>query len=153
MSAEERLKELNVVLPAPPGPGGNYLSARRAGGFLYLAGVISSDASGVLAGTVGLERTVEDGYVAARSCALKQLAALRQELGSLDRVAAVVSATGYVNCVPQFAETPAVMNGFSDLIVEIFGAQGRHVRAAVGVSALPRNASVEVQMTVLVKEP
>lgn len=152
MSAEARLKELDVVLPAPPSQGGNYLSARRAGDFLYLAGVISSDASGVLAGTVGLERTIEDGYRAAQSCALKQLAVLRQELGSLDRVAAVVSVTGYVNCVPEFAETPAVINGFSDLMVEVFGEQGRHVRAAVGVSALPRNASVEVQMTVLVKE-
>jgi enamine deaminase RidA (YjgF/YER057c/UK114 family) len=150
MTAEEKIKELGLELPVLPVPGGNYLSARQVGNMLFLAGVISSDTSGVLTGTVGLDCNTEGGYLAARSCALTQLAVLRRELGSLDKVAAVVSVNGYVNCIPGFRDTPAVINGFSDLIVEVFGEIGRHARAAVGVSALPRNASVEVQMTVAV---
>jgi enamine deaminase RidA (YjgF/YER057c/UK114 family) len=101
----------------------------------------------------GVGSTIEEGYYAARACALTQLAALRRELGSLDRVAEVVSVTGYVNAVTGFADAPAVINGASDLLVEVFGESGRHVRAALGVSALPRNALVELQMSVRVKEP
>lgn len=89
-----------------------------------------------------------DGYAAARACALTQLAAIRRELGSLDAVAEVVSVNGYVNCVAGFTESPAVINGASDLLVQLFGEAGRHVRAAVGVNALPRAAMVEIQMTV-----
>jgi enamine deaminase RidA (YjgF/YER057c/UK114 family) len=94
---------------------------------------------------------VEQGYAAARACTLTQLAVLKRELGSLDRVAEVISVNGYVNAVSGFAESPAIINGASDLLVEVFGEAGRHVRAAVGVSALPRNALVEIQMTVRVK--
>ncbi len=86
--------------------------------------------------------------MAARACALTQLAIIRKHLGSLDLVKSIVSVNGYVNCIPGFADTPKVMNGASDLIVEIFGEAGQHVRAAVGVPALPRNAVVEIQMTV-----
>lgn len=151
MSAEDKLRELRLSLPTVPAPGGNYLPARKVGDVLYLAGVISGDEAGVLAGTVGRECSIGDGHHAARSCALRQLAVLRQQLGSLDNVVAVISVTGYVNCVPQFAETPAVINGFSDLIVAVFGDAGKHVRTAIGVAALPRNAMVEVQMSVQVK--
>jgi enamine deaminase RidA (YjgF/YER057c/UK114 family) len=97
---------------------------------------------------VGLDRTIEDGYAAARACVLTQLAVLRQHLGSLDAVRSVVTVNGYVNAVAGFADSPKVINGASDLLVEVLGDAGRHVRAAIGVSALPKNALVEVQMTV-----
>jgi enamine deaminase RidA (YjgF/YER057c/UK114 family) len=151
MNIEARLEALGVVLPEPPREGGNYVSAKSVGQLCFLAGVISTSKDGVIAGVVGGERTVEDGYAAARACALTQLAVLRAALGSLDRVEQIVSVNGYVNAVPGFAESPMVINGFSDLMLEVFGEAGKHVRAAVGVSALPRNALVEVQMTVAVK--
>ena len=139
-------------MPQLPAPGGNYLSAKRVGTIVYLAGVVSANADGVITGTAGLDRSIEDGYAAARACALTQLAVLKRELGSLSRVAEVLTVNGYVNAAPGFADSPAVINGASDLLVQIFGEAGRHVRAAIGVSALPRNALVEVQMTVRVTE-
>jgi enamine deaminase RidA (YjgF/YER057c/UK114 family) len=150
---ESRLKELGIVLPALPKPGGNYLPARTVGQMVYLAGVISMRDGGgeVLSGTVGADRKVEDGYAAARACALTQLAVLASHIGSLDRVKNLVTVNGYVNAVPGFPDSPKVINGASDLFVEIFGDAGRHVRAAIGVSALPRNALVELQMTVEVR--
>jgi enamine deaminase RidA (YjgF/YER057c/UK114 family) len=151
-SPEENLAALGLALPPPPAPGGNYVSAKRVGAIVYLAGVISSGANGVITGIAGADRTIDDGYAAARACALTQLAVLRRELGTLDSVAEVLTVNGYVNAVPGFADSPAVINGASDLLVGVFGEAGRHVRAAVGVSALPRNALVEVQMTVRVRE-
>jgi enamine deaminase RidA (YjgF/YER057c/UK114 family) len=145
---ETRLQELGIVLPALPAVGGNYLSAKRVGQIIYLAGVTSSNSAGVITGTVGLDRTVDEGYSAARACALAQLAVLQRHLGSLDLVKSVVNVNGYVNATPGFLDSPKVINGASDLFVEVWGEAGRHVRAAVGVSALPRNALVEVQMTV-----
>ena len=96
------------------------------------------------------ERTIEEGYAAARACALLHLAVLKRHLGSLDAVKSVVSVNGYVNAVAGFPDSPAVINGASDLLLEVFGEPGRHVRAAVGVSALPRNALVELQMIVAI---
>jgi enamine deaminase RidA (YjgF/YER057c/UK114 family) len=145
---EIQLEELGLTLPPPPAPGGNYLAAKRAGALVYLAGVISTNTSGVMTGTVGLDRSVNDGYNAARACALTQLAVLKRELGNLDAVAEIISVNGYVNAIAGFEDSPAVINGASDLLVQLFGESGKHVRAAVGVSALPRNAIVEVQMTV-----
>ena len=115
---------------------------------MYLSGVISMGSDGVITGTVGAGRTVQEGYAAARACALTHLAVLKRHLGSLDAVKSVLGVNGYVNAVAGFAESPAVVNGASDLLVQVFGEAGRHVRAAIGVSALPRNALVEVQMTV-----
>jgi enamine deaminase RidA (YjgF/YER057c/UK114 family) len=152
MTREEQLTRLGFALPPPPAPGGNYLSAKRVGAIVYLAGVISSNSSGVMTGTVGADCTVDDGYIAARSCALTQLAVLKRELGTLDTVAEIVSVNGYVNSIAGFAESPSVINGASDLLVGVFGEAGKHVRAAVGVSGLPRNAMVEVQMSVRVGE-
>ena len=152
MTLESKLAELALTLPSLPAPGGNYLSAKRVGAILYLAGVISSNTSGVMTGTVGLDRTVADGYAAARACALTQLAVIKRELSSLEAVAEIVSVNGYVNAVSGFEDSPAVINGASDLLVQLFGEAGKHVRAAVGVSALPRNAIVEIQMTVRVTE-
>ncbi len=128
--------------------GGNYISAKTVGQMVYLSGVVSMDATGVITGTVGADRTVEEGYAAARACALKLLAVLRKHLGSLDAVAEIVSVNGYVNAANGFTEPPKVINGCSDLLVDVFGDAGRHVRAAIGVNSLPRNALVEVQMSV-----
>jgi enamine deaminase RidA (YjgF/YER057c/UK114 family) len=145
---EARLAALSITLPPPPSPGGNYIAARTVGNIVFLSGVVSTDASGIVTGMLGLDRTVEEGYAAARACALTQLAVLRTHLGSLDAVKSVISVNGYVNAVAGFKDSPEVINGASNLLVEVFGEAGRHVRAAIGVSALPRYALVEVQMSV-----
>lgn len=150
--AEEKLAAMGLSLPALPSPGGNYVPAKQAGGVLYLSGVVSTGPSGIITGLAGTDRTVEEGYAAAQSCALTHLAVLKRELGSLDRVAEVLTVNGYVNAATGFHNAPEVINGASDLLVNVFGEAGRHVRAAIGVSALPRNALVEVQMTVRVAE-
>jgi enamine deaminase RidA (YjgF/YER057c/UK114 family) len=150
-TVQERLDALGLSLPTPPAPGGNYVSAKRVGEIVYLAGAISTGPSGVITGTAGLDRTIEDGYAAARACALTQLAVLKSEIGTLDRVIEILTVNGYVNAVQGFPDSPAIINGASDLLVSVFGDAGRHVRAAVGVSALPRHALVELQMTVRVK--
>lgn len=148
---ESKLRAMGITLPSLPQPGGNYLAARTVGPMVYLAGVISMRDGEVLAGTVGANRSIDEGYAAARACALTQLAVLAAHLGSLDQVKNLVTVNGYVNAVPGFPDSPKVINGASDLLVEIFGDAGRHVRAAIGVSALPRNAMVELQMTVEVR--
>jgi enamine deaminase RidA (YjgF/YER057c/UK114 family) len=149
---EQKIASLGFNLPQLPAPGGNYVSAKRVGNMVYLAGVISLGPEGVITGTVGADRTIDEGYAAARSCALTQLAVLKRELGSLDAIAEIVSVNGYVNAVAGFPDSPAVINGASDLLVQVFGDAGRHVRAAVGVNALPRHALVEVQMSVRMSE-
>jgi len=151
-SVEKTLTTLGFSLPPAPPSGGNYVAAKQVGALVYLSGVISTGPEGVITGAVGADRTVEEGYAAARACALAQLAVLKRELGSLDKIAEVVSVNGYVNAAPGFPDSPAVINGASDLFVQLFGEAGRHVRAAVGLNALPRNALVELQMTVRVKE-
>ncbi len=145
---EARLAEMGLVLPALPAAGGNYLSAKTVGQIVYLAGVISTNSEGAITGTVGVDCTIDEGYAAARACALTQLAVLRRHLGSLDAVKSIVSVNGYVNAIAGFQDSPKVINGASDLFVELLGEAGRHVRAAIGVSALPRHALVELQMTV-----
>ena len=151
-TAEENLKEMGLALPALSAPGGNYVSAKRVGTVVYLAGVVSIGPDGVITGQAGTDRSIEEGYAAARACALTHLAVLKRELGTLDAIAEILTVNGYVNAASGFADSPAVINGASDLLVALFGEAGRHVRAAVGVSALPRNALVELQMTVRVKE-
>jgi enamine deaminase RidA (YjgF/YER057c/UK114 family) len=146
MGAENAIA--NLTLPAPPAAGGNYIPARTVGSLVYLSGVISADEQGVITGTAGADRSVDEACTAARACALTQLSVLRQHLGSLDAVKQIVSVNGYVNAVPGFTQTPQAINGASDLLVEVFGEAGRHVRAAIGVSSLPRNALVELQMIV-----
>jgi enamine deaminase RidA (YjgF/YER057c/UK114 family) len=145
---EAQLRKLSITLPTPPEAGGNYIPAKTLGRMVYLAGVISSGPEGIIAGTVGLNRSIEEGYLAAKSCALTQLAVLKRHIGSLDAVKQIVTVNGYVNAVSGFPDSPKVINGASDLLVELFGEGGRHVRAAIGVSALPGNALVELQMTV-----
>jgi len=144
------LAELGVTLPELPVPraGGNYVSAKTCGNIVYLAGVVSQTPEGIVTGAVGVDRTLEEAYEAARLCAVTQLEVLHHYLGSLTKVRGVLTVNGYVNCVPGFADSPKVVNGASDLLVAVFGEAGRHVRAAIGVAALPRNALVELQMTV-----
>lgn len=149
---DANLAALGLTLPPAPSPAGSYVSSKQVGNLVYLSGVISTDANGIITGTAGTDRTVEEGYAAARACALTLLAVLKRDLGSLERVAEVVAVTGYVNAAPGFGDSPGVVNGASDLLVQVFGDAGRHVRAALGVSAVPRNALVEVQMTVRVSQ-
>ena len=149
---EAKLIALGFTLPSAPSPAGNYVSAKQVGNIVYLSGVISTGPEGVITGRAGADSTVDQGYAAARACALTLLAVLKRDLGSLDRVAEVVAVTGYVNAAPAFGDSPAIINGASDLLAEVFGDAGRHVRAALGFSALPRNDLVEVQMTVRVNE-
>ena len=149
---EEKLAQMGLTLPQLPAPGGNYVSAKRVAEVVYLSGAISTGPSGVITGTAGADRTIDEGYAAAQACALTQLAVLKRELGSLNDIAEVLTVNGYVNAAPGFGDSPAVINGASDLLVSVFGEAGRHVRAAVGVCALPRNALVELQMTVRLKD-
>jgi enamine deaminase RidA (YjgF/YER057c/UK114 family) len=148
MNADQKLSELGYTLPELPTAGGNYLPAKIVGNLVFLSGVISTDEHGVMTGIIGHDLLVEDGYAAARCCALTQLAVLKQTLGTLDRIKQIVSLNGYVNTISGFPDSPRVINGASDLLVEVFGEMGRHVRVAIGVAALPRNAMVEIQMTV-----
>ncbi|HVO58209.1 MAG TPA: RidA family protein [Dongiaceae bacterium] len=148
-SIEARLRELGVTLPPAAPAGGNYIPARTIGNVVLLSGVISMDPEGnIITGTMGLDSTIEQGYAAARRCAIGQLGVLQRHLGSLDKVRSVLSLNGYVNAVNGFTDAAKVVNGASDLLVEVFGEAGRHVRAAIGVNALPRKALVEVQMSV-----
>jgi enamine deaminase RidA (YjgF/YER057c/UK114 family) len=153
MTREDKLAQLGLALPSLPAPGGNYIPAKRLGDLVYLSGVISTSPDGILTGAVGLDRSIDEGYAAARACALTQLAVLKRELGSLGAIAEVISVNGYVNAVSGFPDSPAVINGASDLLVAVLGEDGKHVRAAVGVAALPRNAIVEIQMTVRALNP
>ena len=152
VSPEARLHELGLTLPDPPIPAGSYVPFRRAGNLLFLAGTLSSfNGTMTHTGAVGAACTVEDGRSAARACALNALAAARSALGTLDRVARVVLVSGYVWAVPGFSESPAVINGASDLLVEVFGEAGQHARTAVAVCGLPRESTVEIQVTLEVK--
>lgn len=149
MSAiERRLNSLGFQLPEPPAPGGNYVSFVIQDRFVFLAGVISTSHGSLITGTVGADKSIQDGYEAARACALIQLANLKAALGDLDQLERIISLNGYVNAIPGFTESPQVINGASDLLVELLGSRGLHARAAIGVSALPKNALVEIQMVV-----
>ncbi|MEM7673354.1 MAG: RidA family protein [Verrucomicrobiota bacterium] len=153
MSFESKIKDLQLEIPPPPAPGGNYVPTMRVGNLVYTAGAICiRDGEMTHVGQVGGERTIEDGYEGAKVCALNLLAAIRAEIGSLDKVDHFVSVSGYVNGVSGFPDSPAVVNGTSDLLLEIFGDAGKHVRAAVSVAGLPKNSTVEVQCVVAIKE-
>jgi enamine deaminase RidA (YjgF/YER057c/UK114 family) len=152
MSAEARLKELGIVLPSLGTPVANYLPYRLAGNILYLAGQGPRDESGKqLTGKLGKDISIEEGYRRARLVGLGLLAATRDALGSLDRVDYIVKLLGMVNAVPDFNDSPKVINGCSDLFVEIFGDAGRHARSAVGNVMLPNQISVEIEGIVAVK--
>jgi enamine deaminase RidA (YjgF/YER057c/UK114 family) len=152
MSAEARLKELGIVLPGLRKPVANYLPYRIAGNILYLAGQGPLDEHGKqMTGKVGRDIDIEEGYRRARRVGLGLLAAMRDALGSLDRVDYIVKLLGMVNAVPDFNDSPKVINGCSDLLVEVFGDAGRHARSAVGNVMLPNQISVEIEGIVAVK--
>ena len=153
MSIEARLAELGIKLPEPPAAAGSYVPTVRTGSLLYCAGTICSlDGNMTHTGQVGRDQTMQAGYEAARVCALNTLANIRAATGSLESVKRIVFVSGFVNAVEGFADSPAVINGASDLFVQIFGEAGRHARAAVAVAGLPRNSTVEVLAVVELKE-
>lgn len=145
-SIESRLSALGLALPAAPAPVANYVPACHVGGLLFISGQISRTGDGkVLAGKLGGGVDVAAGREAAKVCALNLLAQAKAALGSLDRIERVVKLTGFVNSTPSFTDQPQVVNGASDLLVELLGDKGRHTRSAVGVSALPADAAVEIE--------
>ncbi len=150
---EQRLQELGVVLPAPARPVANFVTAVRTGNLLFVAGHgPCGTPSEKVIGKVGRERTVDEGYEAARQTALCLLATVKAELGSLAKVKRIVRVFGMVNAVEGFEQHPKVINGCSDLLVAIFGERGKHARAAVGMASLPFNWTVEIEMVVEVSE-
>jgi len=153
MNPESRLAELGLTLPQPPAAAGSYVPTVRSGNLLFCAGTLPmADGRLTHSGPVGREQTVETGAKAAEACALNTLANIKASLGSLDRVVRIVLVTGYVNAVDGFAESPAVVNGASDLFLKVFGDAGRHARAAVAVNGLPRGATAEIQAVVEVRD-
>ena len=149
MSVEERLRELGIELPEPPPPAGNYVGAVTVGNLVFLAGHGPRGASGEYSsGKVGGELTLEQGQEEAHQVGLDMFATLRAEIGDLDRVRRVVKVLGMVNAVPGFRNHPKVINGFSDLMVDVFGEKGCGARSAVGMGSLPFQIPVEVEMIV-----
>jgi enamine deaminase RidA (YjgF/YER057c/UK114 family) len=144
---EKKLAELGIVLPAPVPPVANYVPFVRTGSLLFVSGQICVGADGKLVakGKLGETVAIEDGQQAARVCAINLLAQVKAAVGDLDRVVRVVRLGGFINSEPTFLDGPKVMNGASDLMVEVFGEQGRHARTTVGVAALPVDAAVEVE--------
>lgn len=150
---DARLRELGIELPAAPEPVANYVNGVRTGNLIFLAGKGPKRADGTeLTGKLGANVSIEQGYEGARLTAINQLAVLREMLGDLSKVKRIVKVLGMVNSDPEFVQQPAVINGFSDLIVEVFGERGRHARAAVGMASLPRGQSVEIEMIVEVED-
>ena len=151
-SPEQRLKEKGIVLEEPGKPIANYVRAVRVGNLLFLAGSgpLKSDGN-YITGKVGKDLTIEQGYEAARLTAINHIAVLKSELGDLSRVKKFVKVLGMVNCTDDFTDQPKVINGYSDMMVEIFGEKGKHARSAVGMNALPRGMAVEVELIVEVE--
>jgi enamine deaminase RidA (YjgF/YER057c/UK114 family) len=147
-AAEDKLKQMGIPLPKAPSPVANYVPAVKTGNLLFLsgAGPIRGADGKVPLGKVGQDLTVEEGYEAARLVGIALIARLKEEVGDLDRVQRVVKLLGMVNCTPDFGQQPAVINGCSDLLVEVFGDRGRHARSAVGMAGLPANIPVEIEM-------
>lgn len=146
---EAKLRALGITLPSPPQPVANYVNGVRTGNLIFLAGKGPKRADGTeLTGKLGEDVTIEEGYEGARLTAINQLSVLKTMLGDLRRVKRIVKVLGMVNSAPDFVEQPAVINGFSDLMVEVFGDRGRHARAAVGMASLPRGQAVEIELVV-----
>jgi enamine deaminase RidA (YjgF/YER057c/UK114 family) len=152
MCAEERLVELGLALPEAGTPAGNYVPAVIANGLLYTAGQVPRRDGDFFRGIVGGDLTLEEGQEAARLCCLAGLGVAKQALGDLDRIERVVKVNGYVRSAPGFTDQPKVINGASDLLVEVFGDAGRHARAALGVNELPLGCAVEIDFVFQVRD-
>ena len=151
---EKRIAELGISLPESPQPIANYVPTVRTGNLLFVAGLgpAARPDGSVPNGKVGRDLTQEEGYEAARLVGINLLARLKSSLGDLDRVVRVVKLLSMVNCAPEFTQQPAVANGCSDLLVEVFGERGRHARSAVGMASLPNDIPVEIEMIVEVRD-
>lgn len=151
MTATERLQALGLTLPPPPAPIGNYVPYRIGGNLLFLSGVGPRKADGgLITGKVGGTLSIEQGYEAAKICALNMLTNMITALGSLDRVDTILKVLGMVNAVPEFQQHPRIIDGCTDLLVAVFGDNGRPARSAVGMASLPRDIAVEVEAVVLI---
>ena len=148
---DARLLELGITLNEPSKPVGNYVNSVRTGNLIYMAGLGPLGPNGYITGKLGQDLSIAEGYDAARYTAISQLTALKAEIGDLNKVKRIVKVFGMVNSTPTFTQQPAVINGFSDLMVAVFGDRGRHARAAVGMVALPMNICVEIEMIVEVE--
>jgi enamine deaminase RidA (YjgF/YER057c/UK114 family) len=153
MSAEAKLKELGLQLPVPPAPIANFLPWRRAGQLLYLSGQGPRDEAGKISvGRLGRDCSVERGYADARRVGLQILSTIRAAIGSLDHVEAIIKLLGMVNAEPDFGDQPKVINGCSDVLIEVLGERGKHARSAVGMGSLPNGMTVEVEAIILIKD-
>lgn len=153
MTPEQRLEQLGLKLPVVGTPIANFVMWRQAGSLLYLSGQGPRKPDGsVVVGRLGLNHSVEDGYKDARQVGLQILATIRQAVGSLDRVEAVIKLLGMVNAEPTFGDHPKVINGCSDLLVEVLGDAGKHARSAVGMGSLPGGMSVEIEAIIQIKD-
>jgi enamine deaminase RidA (YjgF/YER057c/UK114 family) len=149
---DKKLKELGIELLTPSKPIANYVKAVRVGNLLYLSGHGPSRADGTtITGKLGADMTIEQGYEAAKQTGISILSTLKAELGDLNKVKRVVKVLGMVNCTETFPDQPKVINGFSDLIVAVFGEKGKHARSAVGMNSLPGNMAVEIEIIVEVE--
>lgn len=149
---DKKIQELGIELIQPTKPVANYVKAVRTGNLLYLSGHGPSKPDGSsITGKVGEDLTIEQGYAAARQSAISLLSTMKAELGSLNKVKRVVKVLGMVNCTPDFTDQPKVINGCSDLLVAVFGENGKHARSAVGMNALPSNITVEIEIIVEVE--
>ncbi len=146
MTIEERLKKAGIALPGPPKPVGNYVAAMKAGRFVFVSGQLPmEDGKLTCKGRVGQDVSVEDAAKAARLCALNALGIFQQEFGNLEQVRRTVKVTGYVRSAPEFTEIAKVVNGASDLLVQVLGNRGKHARVSVGVAELPLGSAVEIE--------
>jgi enamine deaminase RidA (YjgF/YER057c/UK114 family) len=150
---EEKIEELGIKFEIPGKPLANYVGAVKTGDLIFLSGKIPKDANGdLIKGKLGVDLTVDEGYKAARYCGIAQLATLKAEIGDLNKVVRIVKVNGMINSDPSFTDQSKVVNGFSDLMVEVFGERGKHARAAVGMASLPLGAACEIEMIVEVKQ-
>lgn len=144
-TAESRLEALGITLPEVPAPAANYIPTVTIGGLVFVSGQVSLMGGAKYTGKLGRDLTVEQGYEGARVCAMHILANLKAAAGDLEKVVRMVKLTGFVNCAPDFEEPHKVVNGCSDLLVEVLGERGRHARSAIGMATLPLGAAVEVE--------
>lgn len=151
-NVNEKITELGITLETPAKPVANYVGAVKTGNLIFLSGKISKDKNGeLITGKLGTDLTIEQGYNAARQCGIAQLATLKAEIVDLNKVVRIVKVTGFVNSDPNFTDQSKVVNGFSDLMVTVFGERGKHARAAVGMASLPLGVACEVEMMVEVQ--
>ena len=149
---EAKLEELGIKLSTPSAPVANYVNAVRTGNLIFMAGKGPLQSNGEnITGKIGAGLSIEEGYYAARVTAINQLSVLKAELGDLSKVKRIVKVLGMVNAAPDFIDHPKVINGYSDLMVEVFGEKGKHARAAVGMGSLPSDIAVEIEMIVEVE--